>query len=105
MPRQQATISWQQLRILMEQWEWRDARTGAKVSGLNPPADALERQQKPFYFRAITGSGEVIAGQAICLKVFLRQHQRLVKFTASGEMRRIRDYLVIEVNGIRVITH
>lgn len=33
------------------------------------------------------------------------RHQRLVKFTASNQCRIVRDYLVIEVDGMRVRTH
>ena len=105
MPTKQPTISWQSLRNYMEQWIWTDPKTGVKVTGGNPPDKAKDKTQKPFYFRAITIKGEVIAGEAICLKVYLQQHQRMVKFTQSGEIRRIRDYLVMEVNGLRVVTH
>ena len=105
MPRQRPVVSWQQLRNYMEQWVWRDPRTGCEVTGFNPPEKAAEKRQRPFYFRAITSKGEVIGGEAVCLKVFLNKRQRMVRFTASGEIRRIRDYLVIEVNGVRVITH
>lgn len=105
MPAKQPAISWQQLRNYMEQWTWKDLRTGCEVTGFNPPENAKEKRQKPFYFRAITGKGEVISGEAICLKVFLDSKQRMVKLTQSGQVRRIRDYLVMEVNGVRVITH
>lgn len=105
MPRQRPVVSWQQLRNYMEQWVWRDPRTGCEVTGFNPPEKAAEKRQRPFYFRAITSKGEVIGGEAVCLKVFLDKRQRMVRFTASGEIRRIRDYLVMEVNGVRVITH
>ena len=98
-------MSWQNLRQVCEQWTWRDPRTGCEVTGFNPPDKAKDKRQKPFYFRAITGKGEVISGEAICLKVFLNEHQRMVKFTQRGQVRRIRDYLVMEVNGVRVITH
>ena len=89
----------------MEQWIWTDQKTGVQVTGFNPPDKAKEKRQKPFFFRAITSKGEVIAGEAICLKVYLNLHQRMVKFTQSGEIRRIRDYLVLDVNGIKVVTH
>ena len=105
MPRQEPYISWQQLRVHMEQWQWHDPETGAAVTGYNPPAAAKDARQKPFFCRYITGKGVSEAGEMICLKVFPRLHQRMVKFTASGEIRRIRDYLVSEVNGIRVVTH
>ena len=89
----------------MEQWIWTDPKTGVQVTGFNPPDKAKDKRQKPFYFKAITIKGEAISGEAICLKVFLDSHQRMVKFTQSGQVRRIRDYLVMEVNGVRVVTH
>lgn len=105
MPTRQPTISWQQLRNYMEQWTWKDPRTGSQVTGFNPPDGAKDKRQKPFFFRAITSKGEVISGEAVCLKVFLDSRQRMVRFVNSGEIRRIRDYLVMEVNGMRVVTH
>ena len=109
MPKVQPTISYQELRKVMEQWTWKDPRTGLQVTGYNVPDAARKTaRQKPFYFRAITIKGEVIAGTAICLKVFFGVkggNQRMVQFTESRQIRRIRDYLVIEVNGLRVITH
>lgn len=106
MPRiEQQTISWQQIRALTEVWTWRDARTGAEVSGFNPPQDAIKPRQKPYYMRAITIKGELIEGTVITLKVFIDLHQRMVKFCESNQIRRIRDYLIIEIDGKRVITH
>lgn len=101
----QQTISWQQIRALTEVWTWRDARTGIVVSGFNPPQDAIKPRQKPYYMRAITGKGELIEGTVITLKVFVQKHQRMVKFCESNQIRRIRDYLIIEIDGKRVITH
>lgn len=106
MPRVQPTISYQELRKVMEQWTWKDPRTGLQVTGYNvPDAARSTARQKPFYFKAITIKGEVVAGTAVCLKVFLESRQRMVQFTESKQIRRIRDYLVMEVNGLRVITH
>ena len=105
MPTKQPTISWQQLRNYMEQWTWWDPRTGSERTGFNPPEGAKEVRQKPFYFQAITSKGELISGEAICLKVFRDLHQRMIRFVESGQIRRIRDYLVMEVNGVRVVTH
>ena len=106
MPRRgQQTISWQQIRALTEVWTWRDARTGAEVSGFNPPQDAIKPRQKPYYMRAITGKGELIEGTVITLKVDVQKHQRMIKFCESNQIRRIRDYLIIEIDGKRVITH
>ena len=105
MPRQTPTISWQQLRNIMEQWQWQDPRTGLTVTGFNPPDKAAGRQQRPFFVRYITGKGIVEEGECVCLKVYPREHQRMVKFTQSNQIRRLRDYLVISVNGFRVVTH
>ena len=105
MPTKQPTISWQSLRNYMEQWTWRERRTGLQRSGFNPPQDAVKPTQKPYYMRAITNKGEVISGQVITLKVYTREHQRMVKFCESNQIRRIRDYLIIEIDGKRVITH
>lgn len=105
MPKEVRPISYQDLRQHMEQWQWRDAKTGVMVTGYNPPAGAKEVRQRPFYCRYITIKGVVEQGEMICLKVFTREHQRMVQFVASKQIRRIRDYLVMEVNGIRVVTH
>ena len=105
MKQQSATISWQQIRSITEQWTWTERRTGARRSGFYPPQDAIKPQQKPYYVRAITSRGELIEGTVITLKVFTREHQRMVKFITSNQIRRIRDYLVMEIDGIRVVTH
>ena len=105
MPYKQPTISFQSLRNICEQWTWRDPRTGVQVTGFNPPKDARQKQQKPFYIRYITSRGIVEQGEVICLKVDLLRHQRMVKYTSSGQCRWVRDYLVISVDGMRVLTH
>jgi hypothetical protein len=105
MPRVQPTISSQALRNVTEKWQWRDRKSGVMVTGYNPPADALEKTQKPYYIRYITSKGVTEQGEVITLKVNLEKMQRLVKFTASNQCRWVRDYLVIEVDGMRVITH
>ena len=53
----------------------------------------------------VTGRGVLEQGEVVTLKVDLRRHQRMVKFVASGECRWIRDYLIIEVDGMRIVTH
>lgn len=103
MPTRQPQISFQQLRNLTEQWQWRDS-TGATRTGFNPPADAKDKRQKPYYVRYVTSKGIVEEGEVITLKVFPRLHQRMIRFN-SGQVRRIRDYLIIEVDGMRVVTH
>ena len=96
-------MTWQQLRVLTEKWEWRDPRTGGVVTGFNPPESAKERRRKPFHITYVTKSGQVESGVCITLKVFLRHHQRMIQFTASNEIRRICDILVMEVDGIRIV--
>ena len=105
MPRVQPTISFQSLRNVTEKWTWRDKRTGVMTTGYNPPKDAIEKRQKPYYIRYITSKGITEEGEVITLKVNLRKMQRMVKFTASNQVRWVRDYLVIEVDGMRVMTH
>lgn len=105
MPRRQPTISFQELRNLTEKWMWKDPKTGLQVTGYNPPDNADGKRQKPYFVKYVTGSGVLEQGEVITLKVDLRRHQRMVKFLESGECRWIRDYLIIEVDGMRIITH
>ena len=105
MPRQQPIQSFQNLRNFMEKWSWIDPATGYRTTGYNPPPEAKDKKQVPVFIKYVTGAGRLEQGNVICLKVFPRQHQRLVKFVNSGECRRIRDYLIIEVDGTRFITH
>ena len=103
MPTKQPTISYQSLRNVCEKWTWLDPHTGTQTTGYNPPPDAKDKRQKPFFIRYITSRGVTEQGEVICLKV--NTHQRMVKFTASNQCRWVRDYLVIEVDGMRVRTH
>lgn len=104
MPRKQPQISWQQLRNLTERWEWDDPRTGVHVTGFNPPAQARNKRQKPFYIKYVTKKGVLEEGEVICLKVVsLQRHQRMIKFVASNQVRIVNDILIIEVDGFRVI--
>lgn len=99
------TQSFQNLRYFMEKWSWLDPATGYRTTGYNPPADAQGKQQVPFFVKYVTGKGQLECGNAVCLKTYPRLHQRMIMFCQSGEIRRIRDYLVIEVDGTRIITH
>ena len=105
MPTTQPTISFQQLRNLTEKWTWKDPKTGLQVVGYNPPENAENKQQKPYFVKYVTGTGVLERGEVITLKVDPRRRQRMVKFVASGECRWIRDYLIIEVDGMRIVTH
>lgn len=105
MPYTQPTISFQELRNFTEKWTWKDPRTGLQVNGFNPPKEAKGKRQVPYYVKYITGKGNLEQGEVITLKVDPRRHQRKVMFVASGAIRILRDYLIIEVDGMRVITH
>lgn len=105
MPTKQPSISFQQIRQLTEQWQWRDGRSGVMTRGFNPPAGSADCRQVPYFVRYVTGKGYLEQGEVITLKVDLSRHQRKVKFTGSNQVRIIRDYLIIEIDGIRVITH
>jgi hypothetical protein len=105
MPTQQPTISFQQIRNLTEKWTWKD-QSGIQVTGFNVPEYARSTaRQVPYFVKYVTGKGNYEQGEVITLKVDLRRHQRKVKFVKSNEIRIIRDYLIIEIDGFRVITH
>lgn len=105
MPRQKPTISWEQIRNYAEKWEWIDPRTGVRTVGFNPPEKAEGKRQVAYFVRYITVKGQVEQGEVITLKVDLQRRQRKVKFTKSNQIRVIRDYLIIEIDGVRFITH
>ena len=103
-------MSWQQLRTLTEKWSWRDPKTGVRVQGFNPPEKAAEKRQVSYYIKYLTLRGAVEEGEVVTLKVFLHgglsgkgAHQRMIQFTASKQVRRICDILIIEIDGIRII--
>ena len=98
-------VSWQMLRNYMEKFCWTDVRTGLRTTGYNPPKGARDVMRVPFHFTFVTGNGRTHTGNFICLKVNRRKHLRMVKSVESGETRWMRDYLVIEVDGTRVVTH
>lgn len=105
MPRIQPSQSWQSLRNYMEKFSWRDLRTNLLTTGYNPPQSAKEINRVPFFVRYVTGKGILEQGNAICLKVNRRKHLRMIQFIDSQEIRWIRDYLVIEVDGTKIITN
>ena len=104
MPRLQPTMSWQDVRQLMECFTWIDKRTGVRVSGFNPPQKAVGLQRKSCFVKYVTLKGQLECGYVECLKVFLDRHQRMIRFVESGEIRRICDLLIVEVDGIRIIS-
>ena len=129
MPYKQPSVSFQFLRNYCEKFQWRDKRTGLMTTGYNPPAGAQDCSRVPFHIKYVTGKGRLEEGNAICLKVDLRKHLRMIQFItdpsltpalassrayarvpklparSNGSIRFIRDYLVIEIDGTRVITH
>ena len=105
MPKVEPTVSFQELRNFMEKWSWIDPATGIRTNGYNYPPKASEVQRVPFFVKYVTKQGVLEKGYATCLKVDRRRHQRMIQFVESGEIRRICDYLVIECDGSRIITH
>lgn len=106
MPRNASYMSWVHIRDYCEKFRWTDPHTKLVTEGYNPPStipqDQIERV--PFSIKYITSKGVVESGYCVCLKVNNRRHQRMVQFIPSNEIRWIRDYLVLEVNGTRFIT-
>lgn len=104
MPARQPTISFQQIRHLTEKFVW-DSPQGVRITGFNPPREAKNVTQKPYYVRYVTGKGHLEEGEVITLAVSVRRHQRKVKFIRSNQIRILRDYLIIEIDGFRVVTN
>lgn len=105
MPTLQPTTSFQKLRDFMEKWSWIDPTTGIRTNGYNYPRKAKGVERVGFSVKYVTQKGELEQGLAVCLKVDRRRHQRMIQFVESKEIRRICDYLVIECDGTRIITH
>ena len=101
MPTKSPTVSFEFLRNYIEKWEWDDPLTGHHTVGYNAPAYARNKQEVPFHIKYVTQQGVFEDGYCICLKAFPRLRQHMIKFVQSGEIRRINDFLVIEVDGTR----
>lgn len=97
-------ISFRLLRKYTEMWSWEDEH-GNKCSGTDVPKGARFVGRVPYFVRYITRNGDVEQGEVVTLSVDTRRMQRKVQFVKSTEVRIIRDYLIIEVNGIRFLTH
>jgi citrate lyase beta subunit len=97
-------MNWEAIRQLTERFSWTDAKTGVRVTGFNPPEGAKDVERVAYHVRYVTLKGEVEQGQVVTLKVFPRQRQRMVQFVASKQVRRIRDYLIVSIDGIRIRT-
>lgn len=107
MPINTPILSWTEIRNYAERFEWRDPRTGVTVRGFNPPGgkDGKGVQRVPFHIKYITSKGEVEQGLVVCLKVYPELRQRMIQFVESKQIRRVRDYLIISIDGIRFVTH
>ena len=107
MPTKKPTMSWEAIRTLTEKFTWRDPKTGVQVTGFNPPGgkDAKGVSRVPYHLRYVTGKGVCESGTVVTIKVFPRLKQRMIQFVESKQIRRVRDYLIIEIDGIRIVTH
>lgn len=110
--------SFQQIRNYLEKWEWEDPITGIMTRGFMAPANAKKKRRVPAYVKFVTLKGEYREAFVTTLAVDPRRHQRKVKLEYGGqgkaikgkglqkdEIRIINDYLIIEIDGIRFITH
>ena len=98
-------MSWFEIRTLTEKFEYEV--NGVRTRGFNPPGgkDAKGVRRVPYHVRYITIKGEVEEGDVVTLKVFPELRQRMIQFAESRQIRRIRDYLIMEIDGIRIVTH
>lgn len=105
----QPTISFQKIRDLAERWSWEVPTASGgrvRVTGFNVPDSARKSARRvPFFIKVVTKKGELMQGEVVSLRPLPEHHQRLIQWCASGEIRRICDCLVIEIDGIRVVTH
>lgn len=104
MPKKEPEMSFTLLRNYTELFRWKDS-DGTEHKGFNPPDKALEKERVPFYIRYVTSSGKVEEGMVTCVSVQPERLQRKIRFVTSGEIRVVYDYLVIEVDGTKFITH
>lgn len=106
MPRNTPSQSFKNIRNYTEKFQWRDKTTNLMTTGYNPPKGAAELTRVPYFIKYVTGKGRLECGNVITLKVDRRRHQRTIQFVDNpSQIRVVRDYLVIEVDGTRFITH
>lgn len=101
MPWKTPTASWQTIRDYTEHWSWTDPNTGLLTTGYVVPKGVTDGKRVPFHIKYVTGHGHLVVGNAVCLTVNRRKHLRLLQFLPSGKTEWCRDYLIIEVNGMR----
>ena len=105
MPTQTPSVSYQQIRNYAERFDWIDRRSGEPQTGHNPPADALKVVRHPFFVRYISGEGKVAEGMVTCIHVDARRRMRRIRYVSSGEVRWVRDALIIAIDGTHFVTH
>lgn len=98
-------MSYTLLRNYTELFQWEDADTHLLRKGHNPPDNAVNKQRVPFYIRYVTSQGRMEEGVVTCISVDSARMQRKIKYVASGEIRIAYDYLIVEVDGTKFITH
>ena len=91
-------LHWSLIRNMTERFTWIDAVDHSVREGFNPPRNALRKERKPYDICFVTSRGRVYRGRVVTMTVYPERHQRLVKFLASGEMRPVRDYLIVSVD-------
>lgn len=97
-------LSWNVIRNYAERWSW-TGYDGKRYVGLDVPEGAIHPQRVPYHIKYITSKGLLEEGRVVTLKVFPDLRQRMVQFVTSKEVRRIRDYLIIEIDGHQFQTH
>lgn len=105
MPKKSPTLSYTLLRNYTEQFQWTDKLTKTLRKGFNPPTDAIDATRVPFYIRYITRDGKVEEGTVTCISVDTQRQQRRIKYVKSQEIRTVYDYLILEVDGVRFVSH
>lgn len=104
MPKNVDKISYTMIRMYAEKFEYTD-RKGVRRMDFNPPRDAADVKRVPFYIKYITRDGKVEEGRVECISVDPFRKQRKIRYLESGEIRVVRDYLVVEIDGVKFITH
>lgn len=110
--------SFQLIRNYLEKWEWEDPATGITTRGFMAPVNAKKKRRVPAFVKFVTLKGEYREAFVTTLAVDPRRHQRKVKLEfdeqnqategkglQKDEIRVINDYLIIEIDGVRFITH
>jgi len=104
MPSRQPSISFRQIRNIAELYQWRDKRTGLFTRGFVPPAGAQELTRVPFHIRYVTKKGRLEECNCVSLKHDRRKHLRMIQIVESKAIRYVWDFLVIEIDGRRVLS-